>query len=155
MDAADLADMLEAQGIKYEFADTGIFVDKKDFARAEDILRDMESSCDESCKVKKELKETWAGEDVVNDIIDRATSKLDEGEDIDDAVFNAIDEGLIYTKDIYSLVEHYGSIDSSTMIESFYDDLYSDVYSAVKDYIPEEEEEDPYEGDDEVEGEII
>lgn len=82
-----------------------------------------------SLEESKELKETWAGEDVIDDIVDRAKSNIADGADVDDAVFQAIDEGLIYNKDIYALLEHYGSIDTSTIIESYYDDLYSDVVS--------------------------
>lgn len=95
---------------------------------------------DESLKEKKQLKETWAGEDVIDDIVERAQANLKDGEDESDAIFNAIDEGLIYTKDIYTLVEHYGSIDTITMIESFYDDLYNDVASRL-DLSDEEIEE--------------
>ena len=82
-----------------------------------------------SLEESKELKETWAGEDVIDDIVDRAKSNIADGADVDDAVFQAIDEGLIYNKDIYALLEHYGSIDTSTIIDSYYDDLYSDVVS--------------------------
>ena len=71
--------------------------------------------------------------------------KIDEGEDIDEAVRNAIDEGLIYTKDIYSLLEHYGTIEDSTITESYYDELYSDVYNKVTD---NEEASDDEEDDD-------
>lgn len=102
----------------------------------EEVITNVE----ESCKVN----ETFAGEDVIKDLVDRAKMKIDEGEDIDEAVRNAIDEGLIYTKDIYSLLEHYGTIEDSTMIESYYDDLYSDVYNKVtnKDEASDDEEDD-------------
>lgn len=99
----------------------------------------------ESCKgkkCKKQLKETWAGEDVIDDITERAQMMYDDGNygDIEDCVTQAIDEGLIYTKDIYSLLEHYGSISDSEIIESFFDDLWSDVYNGIEEH--EEEDED-------------
>ena len=99
----------------------------------------------ESCKgkkCKKQLKETWAGDDVIDDITERAQMMYDDGNygDISDCVTQAIDEGLIYTKDIYSLLEHYGSISDSEIIESFFDDLWSDVYNGVEEH--EEEDED-------------
>ena len=56
VDASDLADELDAHDIEYEFADTGLFVNAKDFDRAESILLDMEDSCDESLKEAKECK---------------------------------------------------------------------------------------------------
>lgn len=91
--------------------------------------------------VKKPLKESWAGEDVIDDIADRAKSMIEEGKDVDEAIFDSIDNGLIYNKDIYALLEHYGSIDAGTIIESFLDDLYSDVYARVADYAQKSEEE--------------
>ena len=112
-----------------------------------DLLNVLEQSLEminkyknESCK--KELKETFAGEDVIDDLVDRAISKIDDGEDLDDAIMEAIDEGLIYSKDIYDLLEHYGSIEDSEILSSYYDDLYSDIYSQVSDYIPDRDEEE-------------
>ena len=110
----------------------------------------LEESCKgKSCKSKKQLQETFAGEDVIDDLVDRAKLCINDGYDTEDAIWQAIDEGLIYTKDIYDLVEHYGSIDTSTMIESFYDDLYQDIYNELEDY--ESEEDDDL--DDEIEDE--
>ena len=96
----------------------------------------------EGCK--KALKETWAGEDVIDDLIERAQMMYDDGNygDLDECVNQAIDEGLIYTKDIYSLLEHYGSISDSEIIESFFDDLWSDVYNGVEEHEEEDEDED-------------
>ena len=54
VDAADLADELEAQDIKYEFEDDGLSVDAKDYDRAMNILYDLEANCDESLKEEKE-----------------------------------------------------------------------------------------------------
>ena len=80
---------------------------------------------------KKPLKETFAGKDIIDDLTDRAKMKIEEGEEVDDAVWQAIDEGLIYTKDIFDLAEHYGSIEDSDLIESFYDDLYNDIMNGL------------------------
>ena len=116
-----------------------------------DLLNVLEKSLEmvnkykESCEKgenKKDLKETWDGENVIDDLVDRAKSNIDEGADLDDAIMSAIDEGLIYTSDIYDLAQHYGSLDDSEIIESYYDDLYSDVYSQVEDYEPEVEDEE-------------
>jgi len=106
---------------------------------------------------KKEIKESWKGESVIDDLVERATSMIDEGEDVDDAVRQAIDDGLIYTDDIYELAKHYGSLNDSDIIESYYEDLYSDVYSQVEDYIPnrEEDEEDDFEDDEETQEESL
>ncbi len=87
--------------------------------------------CFETSVKKDDVKESWEGEDIIDDIIGRAKSNISDGADTDDAVFQAIDEGLIYNKDIYALLEHYGSIDTSTIIDSYYDDLYSDVVNGL------------------------
>ena len=87
-----------------------------------------------------QLKETWAGEDIIKDLTERAQMILEEGADESDAIWQAIDEGLIYTKDIYHLMEHYGSIETSTIIESYYDDLYNDIASGLEDSLKEKKE---------------
>ena len=85
---------------------------------------------DEGLK-SKSVKESWEGESIIDDLIDRAKSLIEEGHDADDAVSEAIDEGLIYTDDIFALAQHYGSIDDSTLLESYYEDLYSDIYNGL------------------------
>ena len=81
------------------------------------------------------LKETSAGDDVISDLVDRALSIIQDGgeEDSAEAVTQAIDEGLIYTKDIYDLLEHYNTIDNNTIIQSYYEDLFNDVLTKVDD----------------------
>ena len=106
-----------------------------------------EESCEKG-ECKKSLKETWDGDSVIEDLADRAKGYMDDGYDVDEAVQSAIDDGLIYTSDIMTLLDHYGSIDDSTIIESYYDDLYSDVYSQVEDYEPEVEDEDDFEDEE-------
>ena len=114
----------------------------KDLNIAEDgeILEDEKK--EESCK--KELNETFDGEDVIDDLVDRAQSMYDDGDygDIDDCIRQAIDDGLIYTKDVYSLLEHYGSIDTGDIIMSYYDDLYNDIYGRIEEHEDLEAEED-------------
>ena len=62
-----------------------------------------EESCD-----NKSLKESWEGEDIIDDLIERAQSMYDDGGygDIDDCVSQAINDGLIYTSDIHALLHH-------------------------------------------------
>lgn len=110
---------------------------------------------EESLKKEKEtLKETWDGENVIDDLIERAQAMVEEGQDVSEAVSNAIDEGLIYTNDIYTLAQHYGSIADSELVSSFYDDLYNDIMNGVE--IPEDEDEDDIDwNDEEVEEESL
>lgn len=93
--------------------------------------------------IKKQLKETWDGENVIDDLVDRAKGYMDEGEDIDDAINGAIDTGLIYTKDIRDLAIHYDTLPSdSELIEGFIEQLWDDMYQELGDYEPEVDEDD-------------
>lgn len=97
----------------------------------------------ESChkKTKRRLKES-VGIDVIQDLIDRAELIVDEGKDADDAVREAIDEGLIYSEDVVALGLHYGVIDDSQVIDDIYESLFNDMYKDVSDYAEEKESEE-------------
>lgn len=95
-------------------------------------------------KVKESLKrinETWKGEDVIADLVDRAEGYMDDEYDIEDAINQAIDDGLIYSKDIWDLAEHYGVVEDSELLDRYYTMLYDDMYDKLKDYEVEETEE--------------
>ncbi|MEE3309757.1 hypothetical protein, partial [Sharpea azabuensis] len=50
--------------------------------------------------------------DVYDDLRDTVQSIIDDGEkDVDEAIRRAIDDGLIYSRDIVELGLHYGVID--------------------------------------------
>lgn len=106
----------------------------------EDKGEPTEEGCDK--EGKKPLKEDVHGSDVIDDLVDRAQSMLNSRDygDADECVRQAIDDGLIYTTDILALLEYYGSIDDSTIIESYYEDLFSEVLDRLEE--PEDEEED-------------
>ena len=80
--------------------------------------------------------------DVVYDLVDRAKSWIDDGDDKDEAISHAIDDGLIYSDDIFALARYFGGIDDSTLIESFYESLYELMYEKLGDYGQEEEEDE-------------
>lgn len=123
----------------------GWYNNENDYGTGEEEVEEAVKSKEADKKsCNKDLKETFAGEDVIDDLVDRAQSLYDEGDygDKEECVQQAIDDGLIYTKDIYTLLEHYGTIDSSTMIESFYDDLFNDIYSKLEDKEEEEDEDE-------------
>lgn len=154
--AKEIAKSLEAwyeQVKDLDITDDGLIIeDNDDFSDDEDDFWDDDEETEEDSNEVKEveeakdksLKETFAGEDVIDDLVDRAQSLYNEGDygDKEECVQQAIDDGLIYSKDIYTLLEHYGTIDSSTMIESFYDDLFNDIYSKLEDKEEEEDEDE-------------
>lgn len=94
--------------------------------------------------VEKKLNESLYSDaiDIVYDLVDRAKSWIDDGDDKDEAISHAIDDGLIYSDDIFALARYFGGIDDSTLIESFYESLYELMYEKLGDYGQEEDEEE-------------
>lgn len=120
-----------------------------------EFTSDIREICDEivgSDDVDESLKEglqpiteTWKGEDVISDLVDRADSMYTDGNygDLEDCVSQALDDGLIYSKDIWDLAEHYGVIDDSELIDRFYEELWNDVYDEVyQTHLTDDEDED-------------
>lgn len=126
-------------------------------SNSKSVIKDKDGNIVESCgKGKKKIKESWEGEGIIDDLVDRGKYYVDEGHDVDDAVSNAIDEGLIYSADILALAQHYGTLpDDSDLINDYYEQLFDDVYSELSHYAKEKQEEEQvellvqYAGDDE------
>lgn len=76
--------------------------------------------------------------EVMADLVDRAHINLDECGEIDEAVSTAIDEGLIYHKDIWTIKANY---EDSILNEETYERLYSDLYSIVDSIASEDMDE--------------
>ena len=124
-------------------------LDGVDIREAERMVGEEDGALDryineELNTMNKKLNETWDGEDSLQDLIDRAKIKYDDynTKDIDDIVWETIDEGLIYSRDIWSLAEHYGVIDDGELIGRFYDNLYSDIKEELESYSNEADEEE-------------
>ena len=90
----------------------------------------------------KKLNETFAGVDVIEDLEDRAKGYIDDGYEVEEAINQAIDDGLIYTKDIIDLAEHYGVIDTSELFNNFYEYLFNDMHADLIEYESDEEDEE-------------
>lgn len=78
--------------------------------------------------------------DVLNDIVERAVSGMEDGMDIDDAVSDAIDTGMIYTDDQMAVADHFGTLDVGRAFEDAYEDFYNEVYQEVEAQAPDDEE---------------
>ena len=98
-------------------------------------------SKNESMK-KKSLKESYydVAYDVIQDLVDRAEMNYDGDES--DAIMQAIDEGLIYTSDIWALGQYYHSIDDGELIQSYFEDLFDEIYEKADFGKDDEDEED-------------
>lgn len=66
--------------------------------------------------------------DVFEDLKDRVQSSINDGNDLDDAIKDALDTGLIYDDDVIELGKHYGAIDTSQVLDDIYEELYNDLY---------------------------
>lgn len=66
--------------------------------------------------------------DVFEDLKDRVQSSINDGNDLDDAIKDALDTGLIYDDDVVELGKHYGAIDTSQVLDDIYEELYNDLY---------------------------
>lgn len=67
--------------------------------------------------------------EVFINLLERAEANTEPGEDISDAIFIAIDEGLIYTDDQWEVYRHYCNMGDP--VENMYDDLYNDLYMCL------------------------
>lgn len=85
-------------------------------------------------KAKVKTKDTFRGDEIINDLFDRVSSLSNDGVDDDGAIEQAIDDGLIYYSDIIDLAEHYGVIDYADLVTKFYDDLYADLSNKLEEY---------------------
>lgn len=76
--------------------------------------------------------------EVIADLVDRALLNKREGHDVDEAVMDAIDSGLIYHKDIWTIKSGY---EDSILSDEAYEQLRNDLYSIVDSFEDEEIEE--------------
>ena len=87
--------------------------------------------------------------DVLNDIVERAVMGMEEGMDIDEAVTDAIDTGMIYTDDQMAVADHFGTLDVESAFNDALEDFYNEIYQEVESQMPEEDEEEEDEEDEE------
>ena len=76
-------------------------------------------------------------QEVMEDLVDRAMLSY-EG-DIDEAVLEAIDEGLIYNDDIWAVKKYY---EEAQLTDSTFEELYGAVYSIVSDLLNKKDNEE-------------
>lgn len=86
--------------------------------------------------------------DVLNDIVERAVMGMDEGMDVDDAVSDAIDSGMIYTDDQMAVADHFGTLDVGRAFEDAYEDFYNEVYQEVEAQAPDDDDDDDAEDEE-------
>lgn len=94
-------------------------------------------------KVVEEFNGSYHTLTIIDDLVDRAELiyKEQDGSDIDVAVSEAIDEGLIYNDDIIELADAYGVIDYGELVDKFIDELSNDMGTRLESILAEEDDE--------------
>jgi hypothetical protein len=129
---------------------TGILYNMKDTDKVTLSVGQLKRLVNESKTKKKIVKESSiVAQDVVDDLVERAQEIVDKGGNIQEAVAEAIDQGLIWHDDIIALLQRYGTISDKTITDSYYEQLFDDVYSNIQE--PEEDDEEEITIDDEEE----
>lgn len=90
--------------------------------------------------------------DIRNDLLERAQCEIDEqidcsgSFDVSEAIWNALDSGLIYYRDQWAAIERYCSISDlwdlvgASVVEAIFDDLASEIEDYGNDKMDEIEE---------------
>ena len=94
-------------------------------------------------KVVEEFNGSYHTLTIIDDLVDRAALiyKEQADPDIDEAIREAIDEGLIYFEDILHLAEAYGVIDYGELVDRFIDELSYDMGTKLESILAEEDDE--------------
>lgn len=103
-------------------------------------------TCDAKKAGKKVVEEFEGSPDasaIIDDLVDRAKLiyKEQDDSDIDEAVSEAIDDGLIYYADIIKLADAYGVIDYGELEDKFIDDLSDEMRTKLEHMLAEEDDE--------------
>lgn len=119
------------------------------YAREKNIKENLKVKHRYLKESKRNLKESAI--DVYDDLLDRAKLYIDGGYEVDDAVWEAIDNGLISTTDemeiltdIFSIRDLYydasGKGDYEPVSTAITERIYDEIYSDVSDYYEEKKE---------------
>lgn len=94
-------------------------------------------------KVVEEFEGSYHTWSIIEDLVDRAKLIYKErgDSDINEAVMQAIDDGLIYNDDILELAGAYGVIDYSELVEKFVDELAYDMGTQLESILEREDDE--------------
>lgn len=127
-------------------------------AKRSNLEREEEEDIEESCKgkkCKKQLKETWESDDIIDDLIERACGEIDEGSELDDAIWKALDEGFFETYDQFVILKEIFDIndlytkDGESVWNAIDEYVFDKMYGKVSDYFEEKHQEDEDEDIDE------
>lgn len=110
---------------------------------AESVRRRAHDAKKANNKVVEEFEGSSDASAIIDDLVDRAKLiyKEQDDSDIDEAVSEAIDDGLIYYDDIIKLAGAYGVIDYGELEGKFIDDLSDEMRTKLEHILAEEDDE--------------
>lgn len=110
---------------------------------AEDVQRRAHDAKKTNDKVVEEFEGSPDASAIIDDLVDRAKLiyKERDDSDIDEAVSEAIDDGLIYYADIIKLANAYGVIDYGELVNKFIDELSDDMRTELEGILEREDDE--------------
>lgn len=126
------------------YTETKIDVEVEDEdTMTEDVQHRTHDAKKANNKVVEEFEGSSDASAIIDDLIDRAKLiyKEQDDSDIDEAVSEAIDDGLIYYADIIELADAYGVIDYGELEDKFIDDLSDEMRTKLEHILAEEGDE--------------
>lgn len=126
------------------YTETKVDVEVKDEdTMAGDVQRRAHDAKKTNDKVVEEFEGSPDASAIIDDLVDRAKLiyKEQDGSDIDEAVSEAIDDGLIYYDDIIKLADALGVIDYGELEGKFIDDLSDEMRTKLEHILAEEDDE--------------
>ena len=86
--------------------------------------------------------------EILGNIVASALESIQDGEDVDRAIGDAIDSECMWDVDRQTVAENFGTLDIEAAFNNAYEDLYGDVYNRVMDEIPDDEEDEDEEDEE-------
>lgn len=109
------------------------------FSNGETGYKKVEESTEVKKTARKKVNEDF-NDELLDGLVERAVMNYDEEDgDIEEAIREAIDEGLIYNDDIFALAGRY--LDASEVLGLYYEELFDELYGAVEEKLKEEKGE--------------
>lgn len=126
------------------YTETKVDVEVKDEdTMTESVRRRPRAAKKTNNKVVEEFEGSSDASAIIDDLVDRAKLiyKEQDDSDIDEAVSEAIDDGLIYYADIIKLADAYGVIDYGELVNKFIDELSDEMRTKLEHILAGEDDE--------------
>ena len=134
----------------FEVCESKCAIDRKKFnkylkSKGLKESKSLKESSSKEDKISKYVEDYFdnysdAFREVVVDLIER----VDDFENLDDSIYSAIDEGLIYNEDQWEVMKHY-QVPSEADYDSAIEELTNDLYSICKSMLEDNEEDEDLE----------